>query len=372
MGLKPSKDRARSEAALYSTQLLRSPEQIRSLSQEAGRLFSGDADALTPEFFIASTDESAWAPRVVRVTRENSIVGIVYAKERKFAGIPIGIIYADATLHSMLAALPADRDAVLQAALGALMDNPGTRGLRVVVPETGYERDAILNVLAGRRMDVCYAKVENHSALELSPSYDAFLEKLGSTTRRNFRYYRRRFENEGHTYVEDIPLLEFRNVASALDTKCAPMSGRKGIERDLKILSTVSHPMFVGLRHKNGDWLSILGGWYETDRAVVFLQLNNDREYRQNSLSIVLRGYLIEGLMGRQVPRVLFWGGAMGTLQPYCQYLSAVCAHLNSPTFSWRVLRGLIGWSIDYLPEHLQRPARWVASKVSNEHDDAD
>ena len=49
-------------------------------------------------------------------------------------------------------------------------------------------------------------------------------------------------------------------------------------------MSQVQRPMLTGLRGPDGEWLSILGGWYEGDQAVVFLQMNNDQGYPQDSL----------------------------------------------------------------------------------------
>jgi hypothetical protein len=346
----------------YSVEILRSPEEIRKLSRDVFSLVEDPAGTRNPCFFLASIDESAWSPIVVTVSRGESIVGIVYAKERKLAGIPIGLIYADATLDAMLVASLVERESVLSLALQSFIDLSSTRGLRVVVPAAGFERDAIGEFLRDRTLDVHYARVKNHNSISLPDNYEVFLESLGSRTRRNFRYYRRRFESEGHTYVEQLPLLEFTRIASELESKCVPMAGRKGIDRDLRMLSMIRDPILVGLRSKSGEWLSVLGGWHESGRTVVFLQLNNDREYPQSALYTVLRGYFIQGLISRKVPNLLFWGGSVGSLRSYCQHVPAVCAHLNRPTVAWRTIRNLIGWSVAYLPVHLRMSARWVAS----------
>lgn len=351
-----------------SAALLRSPQQISSLSQKAGSLLSGQTGTLNPDLFLASVDENAWAPLVVIIARGSSLVGVVYAKERRFAGIPSGIVYADATLGAMMVALPGEQQNVLMAALRALINHPGIRGLRVVVPATGFERETIQRMVELRSLDVQFANVNNHSFLVLPQSYEEFLGGLGSKTRRNFRYYRRQFEKLENMYIQQVPPQDFPAIATELEKKCVPMAGRKGIDRDLRMLSIITNPIMVGLRDKSGEWLSVLGGWYEFDRAVVFLQLNNDRDYPHSALCTVMRGYLIEELIARKVSTLLFWGGAVGTLRPYCRCVPAVCAHLDSRTMMWRTVRGLIAWSVDFLPEHLRRSASWAASKVSHEH----
>jgi hypothetical protein len=40
-----------------------------------------------------------------------------------------------------------------------------------------------------------------------------FLSGLGSTTRHNFRYYRKRFEAAGHKFVEHLSMEGLRSVA---------------------------------------------------------------------------------------------------------------------------------------------------------------
>ncbi len=365
----PSRARIRvgEQAGPYSAEVLHSPQRIRALSEEASHLFTDQSDACNPQFFLASIDDNAWAPVVAVVRHENTTVGILYAKERKFARTFIGLVYADATLHTMLVASPAERAPVLRAALRAVIETPGIMGLRIVVPPDGFEHDAIEGLLEARALDARYSQVKNHSALELPPGYETFLGSLGSRTRRNFRYYRRRFEDSGGAYIQNIPLEEFERVARELEMKCVPMAGRKGIERDIRMLSTIKDPIFVGLKSSGGEWLSVLGGWYDADRAVVFLQLNNDRDYPRSALCTVLRGYFIERLISRNVPTLLFWGGAVGNLLPYCEYLPAVCAQIDRPTLIWRSIRAVIGWSIDFLPPNYRRSARWAASRVSHE-----
>jgi hypothetical protein len=372
MHLQAEQRRTPVEAALYSAEVLCSPEQIRSLSHEAGHLLREQEDTRHPCFFLASVDENAWAPIVVVVARAKSTVGIVYAKERKFAGIPSGLIYADATLGTMVVAAPADREPVLRAALERWIDRAGTRGLRVVVPATGFERDAIYRFLELRPLDVHYTSVKNHCNLDLPPAYDTFIENLGRTTRRNFRYYRRQSEHLGNTYFAEVPLAEFRRAAFDLFQKSVLGAERHAIDRALGMLAAVSRPILVGLRHKHGEWLSIMGGWYEFDRAVVCFQLNNDYDYARSSVCTVLRGYLIEDLIARNVPSLLFWGGIVGPHLRYCRYLPAVCAHLDVPTFTWRTLRGLIGWSSGFLPQRFRLSANFVAPRVSHEHDEMD
>lgn len=169
----------------WKAELLSNPSDIAALKERAQHLLTDQASIRDPGFFLASIAAN-WTPIVVTVSRAGSTVGIVYAKERKLAGLPTGLIYADATLDAMVIAGPADREAVLEAALHRLLERPGTRGLRILIPPSGFEREAIQRVLDSRPVDVHYAAVANHCVLDLEPSYDAFLQKLGQEDAEEF------------------------------------------------------------------------------------------------------------------------------------------------------------------------------------------
>ena len=53
----------------------------------------------------------------------------------------------------------------------------------------------------------------------------------------------------------------------------------------------------MGLRHRNGEWLIVMCGVYRPGAGVLLLQLNNDRDFPRDSLSVVMRAYLIESLI---------------------------------------------------------------------------
>lgn len=137
---------------------------------------------------------------------------------------------------------------------------------------------------------------------------------------------------------------------------------RKGIERCLKMSAEAKHPIRIGLRRKNGEWLSILGGWREFDRAVMMFQITNARDYAQNSLCTVLRGYWIEALIARNIRNILIWAG--GPLVRHCWFLPATAVHLDVPTFTWRTLRRLIGWTASFLPWRMRLLGRWVSRET--------
>ena len=107
----------------------------------------------------------------------------------------------------------------------------------------------------------------------------------------------------------------------------------------MNVVAAVDRPWAVGLKHGNGEWLSVAAGWYSGDRATMFFQLNNDREHAEASLSVVLRARLIETLIGRGVRELVFWSGSAPPLSRYATEIPAVALHLDSRTPAWRLAR---------------------------------
>lgn len=349
----------------YSATLISSQAEISGLEEIAHSLLSRAHSTLQPRFFSASIAPEEWVPRIVAIRHGDSIVGILYAKERKFAGMLTGIIYADASLGKMIVAEPGHLEDTLCTGLTALFYKRGTRGIRILIPTEGLELPILQKFLPSLPGDTCWTAAKNHSSLALPPSYDLFLQSLGHHTRQDFRRYRRRFEAANYGFVGKLSLPEYEHAASQLLANYAMKSDPHGIERAVRILSAVDRPLLIGLRHGNGEWLSVLGGWYEFDRFVALSQLNSDRKYPRAQLSIVLRGYLIEMLIRNGVRNIVFWGGLGGPLIRYSKYIRSVALHLDSRRWTWRTLRSAFQMIRPLLPRDVDAAGDWVAPRSS-------
>jgi hypothetical protein len=80
----------------------------------------------------------------------------------------------------------------------------------------------------------------------------------------------------------------------------------------LNSVAATRQPLAIGLRHRDGQRLSVIGGWYRPAGAVLCFQCNYDCDFGADSLSTVLRAYLIEMLIG-QGRKELVIGGRLGT-----------------------------------------------------------
>ena len=128
--------------------------------------------------------------------------------------------------------------------------------------------------------------------------------------------------------------------------------------------------MLVGLRARGGEWLAVLGGWYDRDQATVRFQMNRDQEHRADSLSVVLRLYLIESLIRRGFQSVVFVHGVGDPLKRYCRNIPTVVLYLDKSNGFLRPAR-FLQLAARLAPPRLALKMTWLAnpnSKGSSSH----
>lgn len=360
----------RDDSHQYLTTILSSPSEIARLDTAVNRLMPKRDVTLTPSFFLASLAEN-WLPRVAVVHRDHAIAGIVYGKERTIAGFSTGLVYADGRLGNLTVAKPSECDAVAHAAVRAWLAMPRVRGVRLAISPTGPEARVLAKIGSTMPIDLTHAAAaptELHSRLLLPVGYENFLESLGKKTRRNFRYYRRRFETAGHTYIEHLSSEEFDRATIDLRTKCHLSSSLSEIRRAVRTVKSTGDAWIAGLKHANGEWLSVAAGWRAPVCATMFLQLNNDKQFGDASLSVVLRAFLIETFIRDGISELVFWSGSAPPLSRYVQLIPAIAVHLDAPTIGWRFVRGMIGTTEPLIGRWITPDVRWmVGTGLSSE-----
>jgi hypothetical protein len=358
-----------SSANDYSAIIMSSSKTILELGIAARLLAEQDDPMLTPEFFLASLSVG-WRPRVVCVYNSRGVVGILYAKERVIWGIPTGIVYADGSLSGALVASPLHKQNSLRVAIETLLASPGIRGVRLRVPQHSLELDAAREMNDFRSPNAHYESSEyhdspvwkHHAHLPLANTYDQFLDGLGSKTRRNFRHYRRRFETSGHQFIERLSMEELHSATLDLIPKSEFTSRWQQLdfEAPLDTVAAANRPLAIGLKHQNGEWLGVLGGWFTPSGAVLRIQLNNERDFGSESLSLVLRGYLIELLIRQRLQELVIWSDTGPPLSRYVSYVPTVGIRFDVPKYSWRVAVWMISAIMPVLPKRLAAAAQWV------------
>jgi hypothetical protein len=348
------------EDGTYSCSILSSPDEIRSLKPLVRRSLTQNDILFDPEFFLSSVS-SGWEPRVVAVHNHTELARVVYTKERSIFGCHLGVVYADLTLGSVTFGDSVQQENTFRMAMEKLLASPGTRGIRLRILRGSPESAAVRKLIASRSLDVHFARVKDHADLVLPDTYEQLLQSFGSTTRHNFRYYRRRFEAAGHIYLESLSLDELRTATRYLKPRCTIPSQSQSVERLLDMVAAADQVLAVGLMHRNGEWLGVIGGVYRPGAGVLLLQLSNDRNFPRYSLSVVLRGYLIETLIRRGVRLLTIWGGTSPPLSRYVKYRATLGIYLDLPGFTWRLVRRLVSKAGPWLPKRFGLDAQWIA-----------
>jgi hypothetical protein len=307
----------------------------------------------------------------VAVYSAREVVGILYTKERVISGIPTGVVFADGSLGGILLGNPLHQQNLFRVAMELLLASPRIRGVRLRVLRGSDELEAVKQMTASRSLDTHYSRIKHndstlwkyHAHLPLADTYEQFLKRLGSATRHNFRYYRRRFEASGHRFIERLSMDELHSVELDLGpkSKFTSVARQFGNERRLDMVATARRPLAIGLKHHNGEWLSVVGGWYRPRGAALCFQCNNDRNFGADSLSVVLRGYLIELLIRQGLKELVIWSDTGPPLSRYVTYIPTIEVRLDAPTSVWRVARRVISAVGPWLPRRLALAARWVA-----------
>lgn len=321
---------------------------------------SQDDILLDPDFFLSSVS-SGWEPKVAAVYNQTRLAGVVYAKEKIILGCHLGIVYADLSWGGVSFGDSVHQEKTFRVAMAKLLVSPGTRGMRLRILRGSPELAAIRKLIASKNLDVHFSGFKDHASLALPETYELLLQSFGSTTRHNFRYYRRRFEAAGHAYLERLSLDELRSAAMYLKPRRTVPGPSESLERLLDMVATADQVLAVGLKHRNGEWLGIIGGVYRHGAGVLLLQLSNDRKFRRDSLSVVLRGYLIETLIRRGMKLFTIWGGTSPPLSRYVKYIPTIGIHLDLPSFRWRLARRLVTKAGPWLPRRLRLDAQWIA-----------
>ncbi|MGD1097354.1 MAG: hypothetical protein ABSB35_35885 [Bryobacteraceae bacterium] len=337
----------------YSAVVLSKMAEIRSLQPFAWSSPLQNDILLDRELFLASVSEE-WTPKVVVVRHGSALAGVVYAKDRGiFRGLRL--VYADLTFPGALPGDPVEQQNTYLVALETLLSSTGTRGIRMSVQPDSPALAAVRRLVVSRGLDSRFWPQVSHTVLSLPNTYEDILRSFGSTTRHNFRYYRRRFENAGHAYLDNLQIDEARLAACYLQPKCSKSIAP--IDRFLRMTAAATRPLAVGLKHRNGEWLSVICGAYSSAAGVLYTQLNNDRDFPRDSLSVVLRAYLIESLIRRGMKQFVILGGTAPPLNRYATHFRTIGISIDSPDYAWRLVRGLKSTAGSWLPSKLQR---WI------------
>jgi hypothetical protein len=252
----------------------------------------------------------------LRNPKLDDLMGAVLIFEQDIFGFGVGAFATnDRSGRSTLIAAGPERSLVVGLAVRTLLD----RGAHLILmsfraadgPEhSATGRPPLLDAAEQGKVVGRWALRERTipGYLPLLTTFDATLARIGQRTRSNLRYYRRRAEADlGCVFLPRIEVA--REEALRFNRQCmyAVPAAVAGWRYDS--LKELKEPVFMGIKDREGHWLSMLGGRrYGDHRSEILWQMNR-RGHAARSLGTVMRSYYIEHEIAHGSRRMYIEGG---------------------------------------------------------------
>lgn len=326
--------------------IVRNEEAIQALGPQIAELLKQTAQAedvtLAPEYFLKNNSLRC-APFLVVFREGAKMIAVLYGRERRVMGIPTGLVqFGDYYGEGAVIAQEDFRATALASGASYALKLPWIHWVRASL-KIGARNEvaAIASIIEGANLKARLMPETTQHSLPLKNTFEAFLSTLGSHTRRNLRVYRRRVEQKGWSFV---PRLEPGEVSAAFEVlgrqQGTHVSSAHYLNCCRASLEAVPGSFYAGIRTAAGEWTSLAAGWLRLNKYFMLVQLNNARHSR-DSISTVMRSYLIENLIDSGVKEINFVGGCSELLGQFCT--PQPCAHyLFEKTGAASVVRGLI------------------------------
>ncbi len=272
----------------------------------------------TPDYFLPRVGSSR-VPRVVACYEGGKLMGVLYAEELRICGVRTGWAFGgDFMGRGLVLAAPEREAEVVAIATEHLLSN-GIHALRFTWRASGHEMLPVLAIQKSKVQVWCKSEYKDEGDwLRLAPSYEEFLTRLGSHTRRNLRYYRRKAEAQGYTYVPSLLPQEYHAAIVRLNDVADYPTHPGRNQRDDRFFEHFPNHILAGLRGPDGHLVSVIGAVRSGTHLHVLTQLN-DESLRKLSISLVLRGYLIEDLIRDSFTSIHFVNGTSRMLGRFCE-----------------------------------------------------
>ena len=228
--------------------------------------------------------------------------------EYRVLGWRTGVLAADdmSGFHTVVA-LERERTSMTAIAVRALMEE-GAHVVLTTCEGAVHDRDVEHELNSLRGVQWASQQRQLKKTMRLGRTLEETLAGMGKSARFKLRYYRRRLlRSAACEFVGDMR-------GSLSDLQCAALNAGSlnpvAPEEFQLRLSSACEPggFLVGLRHENGQWLSLVGGWRQGDLSVLHWQMNT-AGYEKDSIGTVMRSYFLEHEIERGTRRLLIYGG---------------------------------------------------------------
>ncbi len=145
------------------------------------------------------------------------------------------------------------------------------------------------------------------------------LAGMGPRTRRSLAGKRKKLEENAH--VSFLPSLEPAQALEAMLSLQQRSMGKritKFYRARYRLLQEFPEFFSMGMRLPDGTWLSILSGWRRNRVTYIDLQMN-DMHFKKESISAVMRAFMLEHEIACKQELINFVGGTSLLLRRYCR-----------------------------------------------------
>jgi hypothetical protein len=268
-------------------------------------------------YFLAASSFKQKKPCLVLIVESGATVSslrledvhaAVLLFEYRVFGMPTGVFSTDDWGGFRTVVAPeAERGAMSAMAADALLRN----GAQLALISYGHPSRAANLIVRSMNQPALWASRKRPvaMALLLGTTFSATLATLGKSTRFNLGYYRRRLHAVTQCeLIDDIRGLLPEHELDAINR--ASLNPVKPREFRLQYQSACHLPggFLLGLRSAQGQWLSMIGGWRQSDATVLHWQMNA-AGYEKLSIGTAMRSYFLEHEVQRGTKKLIYYGG---------------------------------------------------------------
>jgi hypothetical protein len=284
----------------------------------------GQADDYTtdPQYLIAAQTKTLRSVAAVLIYRNGELEACVLFSQYRCMGLGVGVYHGGNFAGDGLVAGPRQfRTHFVQVASVALLRHWRIYGVSLSVPAPAEQCVAIMG-LSGDNHQFNGRNVRR--TLALAKTYDAMLAGFGPRTRRSLATKRQQLQARAD--VQFRPSLnadEAYNVMRQLRSQMVSRNNTPSIQARRQLLRDLTDFFAMGLCLPNGAWLSLISGWRRNGITYIDFQMN-DRHYKKESISAVMRAFLLEHEISCGQTAIQFVGGTSLLLRRYCASLEPV------------------------------------------------
>jgi hypothetical protein len=272
-----------------------------------------------PEYFFAAQTLPNRRCAAVLIRQDHELKACVFFYEHTRYGIGLGLFRGgDYVGESLVVAPEALHVQYVHLATQALLKQWRVHGVSISMKAPV---DRCTEIMGPASYFKRFIGSEVQHKLPLASTYEAMLASMGPRTRRSLAGKRQQLEKSMN--VQFIAALEPDECLKAmleLHGKSTPQRVTEFYQARYRLLRGKSEFFSMGLRLADGPWLSMVTGWRRNQVTYVDLQMN-DMNYKKESLSAVMRAFLLEHEIELKQEAINFVAGSSLLLRRYCEPL---------------------------------------------------